>query len=241
MSASQFVCKHLGIPPQPPPRAAPIEATECWLCGGPLDEHAWPLPLAMKQTSVNLPDAVAPHSDGCCCQCMALTSNETWNAYADRHPDREDFKRGKLIGWRNSSHIVSSGIHVTPSRPEWREHILNPPEPPFVAVMAISTQKQLIFRATVSHSRDLFPMRVEDDTVLIHRARFITLLACFEALYDMGLTKAAIETGRYPVQALMKLADRAGFQRLEREMKQHRTMAPDLVRIAALVARRTEE
>lgn len=239
MTASQFVCATLGIPPQPPSRAAPVTSDTCWLCGGPLDEHAWPLPLAMKQTSVNPPDAVAPYSDGCCWQCMALTMNETWGAYVDHHPDVEHFKRGKLIGWRNSSHLIATGTHETPMKPAWRDLLLSPPDPPFVAVVAVSTQKQLIFRSTVAHSRDVFPIQFEDDRVLVDRFRLAECMETVEGLYAMGLSKASIETGAYQVQALMKVP-RPVFLALEEEMKRWRAMQPDLVRVAVMIARKEE-
>ena len=90
----------------------------------------------------------------------------------------------------------------------------------------------------VAHVRDLFLLQLEDARVVFNRLRFIECLAVFEALYAMGLSKASIESGRYTPQALMKLPDRAAFWEAETEMKQWRSLYPDLVRVSALVAQK---
>ncbi|GHU37759.1 hypothetical protein FACS1894105_10450 [Clostridia bacterium] len=51
-----------------------------------------------------------------------------------------------------------------------REMLLNPellPEPPFAAIIADSGQKQLIFRAVVAHSKEYFPILLEDKEILV--------------------------------------------------------------------------
>lgn len=57
-----------------------------------------------------------------------------------------------------------------------RETILNPPEPPFAIILADSGQKQLIFRAPVSMSREIFPVMLEDDVIEVSPERLLDRL-----------------------------------------------------------------
>lgn len=234
-STSQFVATALELPvfPFPPSRKPiPVTATTCALCAGPLDTHAWPLPVALKQSAFTKRECRDPSSDAVCWPCMALRSSETWNVYVATLPEGHGKKEGKPIGWRNSSHIVTDDLHACPSRAEWRGWLMEPPKPPFVFVFAVSTQLQIIGEATIAHSRDGYPVQLDKESIWINRASYRACLQAFEALYDLGLTKDAIANGEIPNLPKYRTARAAWLPWL--------TTDRPLVRLVTLVSRRTE-
>lgn len=89
------------------------------------------------------------------------------------------------------------------NRPDAREILLNPPEPPFLIVLAISQKKHLIFKGTVSYSREVFPIMLEETPVFIQRSEFAELLELVEH-FMFGFTKTEIKTGEYNQQRVLK-------------------------------------
>jgi CRISPR type IV-associated protein Csf1 len=46
--------------------------------------------------------------------------------------------------------------------------LLNPPDPPFGVVLAVSSQKQLLFRSVVAWDRVNYPILLEDEVILVN-------------------------------------------------------------------------
>ena len=238
VTASQFAAESLKLTPYRPAKTRHAEG-HCWLCGGPLDAHAWPLREAVPDTMVAPNRAKCPESSAVCWQCAAMSAKTTWDSYVAAHPEK-GLKTGYASSWRNYSHVFADGLHDCPTRERWRDWLLNPPAPPFLFILAISSQKHLIFRGRVSHDRNLFSVQFEEEQFTVDRTLFAACLADFEALYVLGFSKDSILKNDYHPKQLMKvglsvwkpLADKADRWRAEN---------PSLMRLAHFCAQKPEE
>lgn len=236
-TASQLVAAALALLPHPPPKPHAATDAHCWLCGGTIDAPGWPRTV-FPATFTNVNVAAAPSSRTVCQACVAVSSGETWAAYAARRPDLGLVTKHP-ISWRSYSHLVTATEHHCPRGPHWRRWLLDPPDPPFVAVVAVSGQKHLLFRASVATSQWIYPVQIEEERVVVNRERFAACLAAFEALYRLGLSKEGIATGRYHHGALVKIGPRA-FHAAEAAFAPWRRDEPGLTRLAAICAAREE-
>jgi CRISPR type IV-associated protein Csf1 len=87
-------------------------------------------------------------------------------------------------GLRAAAYGVFSSAGVTPFR-TWlsiKSVLLDPPAPPFVAVYATKNNQHMAWRAPISFSRDLFYVRVGDDSLLIRRSILNDALAASSRL-----------------------------------------------------------
>lgn len=100
------------------------------------------------------------------------------------------------------------------TREQMRGWLLHPPEPPFTIVLAESGQKHILFLAQEAHSRDLFPVQFELDTLHLDRAAFASLLQTYEALMGLEFSKTEIDSGDYRSDRLAIAMDR-GWAALE--------------------------
>lgn len=76
----------------------------------------------------------------------------------------------RMFSWviTKDSNVAYSKAHIQ----KLRAVVLNPPEPPFSIVIAVSGQKQLLFRSIVSEQKDNFPILFEDTVVYIELDMF---------------------------------------------------------------------
>lgn len=239
MSGARFAWECLGSPEWLPP--APKRGAErfgpdgdCWLCGGPTEGVGWPWRLAISPTFTNHTLAAAPWSQTVCQACVYMGSGEAWRAYCETRPDRE-WKAVPPLSWRSYSHVFWPGYHDCPKRGSWRALLLEPPEPPFLLVVAESGQKHIVYRAVVGRSREVFPVQVEEERVLVDRDEFRACVEAFEALLAMGFTRDEVVSGRYS-QGRLARADRVLWRAAEAEMDQWRRRRPDYMRLAHMVA-----
>lgn len=244
-SPTQFAWRCLASDPAPHglggpylPDGDPATDPLCWLCGGETGGAGWPQPGTFPPTFTNHNLARVPTSRTVCGPCVALASKQTWEAYVAAHPDK-GLKTGHAMSWRFYSHLFTPGQHACPTRAGWRAILLSPPEPPFLAVMATSGQKHILFRGQVATDREWFPLQVEDERVWIDRAGFARCLDLFERLYHLGYTREEIATGRYNVARVHKLGA-SRWRELEAMFRPWRERDPGYVRVAAIVAQREE-
>lgn len=245
ITSSQFAADCIGLTDHPHPKGKTAAGAHCWLCGGSTQDRGWPLRDAINTTFTNHNRAAFPASDAVCWQCVAMSFSESWARYVARHPERglsahfpqKEGKNLRAANWLYFSHLFREGWHETPSRARWREILLAPPEPPFLAVISTSGQKHLIFRARVARSRDRFWLQFEEETVWFAPARFAPVLQDFEALCAMGFSKDSVTTGRYHHGQLLK-SDHSRWRDLERRMALHRRLCPHYVLIARFIAQK---
>ena len=208
----------------------------CWLCGGACDTHAMPLRCAIPDTFCLPEQAQQPNSDVVCYPCAALASKETFDAYAAERPEM-GLKPGYATSWRNYSHVVFANQHYCPDRASWRAWLLEPPTPPFLFVMAVSSQKHLIYKSRVSGSREQYFVQMEDDLITVNRSDFHDCLAAFENLYNAGFSKIQIETANYNQKTIFQ-AGMVKWRELDQAIQLFRDQHPLLIQLASFVAQK---
>lgn len=237
-SPTAFAWEIVGGGPYPPPTPHPDPV--CWLCGGPTNGEGWPRRTTIPETFTNPTLARAPSSEAVCQPCVAMSSKTTWDRYVAAHPEM-GLKTGYAVSWRSYSHVFSRSVYVSfKDHAEWRQWLLEPPEPPFLFIISTTGVKHLIFRGVIAHSRDRYPVVFGDHLIYVDRSQFEACLQAFEALCDMGFSRDAVLSGNYPYQQLFKVGVRS-WNQAEKAFAPFRKAMPDLVMLAHRVARRKEE
>lgn len=216
MTPSQFAwtCCQAGAYPPPEPKRGPRFGPDavCYLCGGATGGVGWHRKDALGASFTDIPQAAQLPSATVCQSCVATTQSAGWIQYVTAYPERglsayfpqKEDKAPRGWNWLYSHHLfVAPNHHECPDRARWRTILANPPEPPFLAILAVSGKKQLIFKSRIAHSRERFPLQLEDETVLIEPARFAAALADFDRLYRLGFSKDSILTGDYHNKTLL--------------------------------------
>jgi len=106
------------------------------------------------------------------------------------------------------SFVSEKMLHLC-NRAEMRDWLINPPEPPFVMVVAVSQKKHLAIKSRVSYSRDIYFCNFEEECVQVNRGMATDIIHTCEALRGIGFTKDEISRGtiRYDKISRFKLAD----------------------------------
>jgi CRISPR type IV-associated protein Csf1 len=238
-SPSQFAAACLGLTEYPAPSGKLATDSRCWLCDGPTGGRGWLLREAAPDTMVAANRAACQTSDAVCWQCAATVSKQVWESVIAKYPDR-GLKTGYAVSFRNYSHVFTPQVYDCPTRERWRGWLLNPPNPPFLFIMAVSSQKHLIFRGTVSHDRDWFPVQMEEESFMVKRILFGECLADFEALYALGFSKDSILTGHYHAGQMMKIG-LSVWKPLADTMDGWRLSHPSLMKLCHFCAQKPEE
>lgn len=154
-----------------------FDETECYLCGKTCTSGLNKKKLLPK-TFNDHDKAKAPYSDYVCeaCSFMILTN-----------PNRRQAIR--LFDY------VASDKLVICNRRQMREYLINPPDPPFVICITLSQKKHLLWYLKTSYSRDNYFVTMEDKTFQVERNKFVEQLELVERLYNVGYSKAQIESG----------------------------------------------
>lgn len=195
---------------------ADVPDARCWLCGGKTGGNGQLVKKAIKDTFTDRDKARWPGSKSVCPGCAFCLS---------------------FMSLRNYSILATEIGLKHPSRPEMRDLLLNPPEPPFVFCIAVSGQKWLHFRAQTAYDRDGFPVQYEETSVCVERPVLASWLKTIETLYTV-FSKEEIKTGRYN-QNRIKQFGLAKFQELEAKNAPHR--GTRLFDLAVFVAQKPEE
>lgn len=160
----------------------------CWLCGQASDASIL-VGDQIGESFTNHGFAQAPRSARLCAACafflMAHPASRHW--------------------WRNRSHLFCGSGCIHPTRATWRQILLDPPEPPFLACLAVSGQKNLIFRAPIAWQREGFGVQLEEERVIVTPALLAGALAPFEALLQAGVRRADILSGRANSALVLRL------------------------------------
>lgn len=182
--------------------------SNCYLCG----TAPSPNKLSLKNTFTAHCFAKFPDSDCLCdrCQFSINTRANYWNEAKGKY---------SLLYARNWSWLYQGSKLISPvfdgehehfpivkkimTRVEMRQHLIDPPNPPFTLAIAESGQKHILFLAQEAQSRELFPVQFELNTVIVRRADLINALQMFEKLLAMGASKTDILSGEYKSQFLM--------------------------------------
>ena len=99
------------------------------------------------------------------------------------------------IALKNYSYIAADRLYIC-NRAEMRDWLVDPPEPPFVAVVTISQKKHLATKAAVSYRRERYACMLEEERIYVDLAAMQNCMRLVEALRGIGMTKTDIETRR---------------------------------------------
>lgn len=139
------------------------------------------------------------------------------------------------VSLRNFSFVAADKLYL-PNRIEMRQFLLEPPEPPFLIVLAVSQKKHLCFKGTVSYNREIYTVMMEETEVIINRKEFTRLLAIVEH-FLFAFTKTEIQTGQYNQQRVLKFGiDR--WEWFEEQVKPYR--GTELLNVVMFVAQKIE-
>lgn len=247
MSVTQLVYKELlqmpdFEPPEPKGKKSKYgKDDKCWLCGGKTHGKGWHVKDAIASAFTDTNLAVVPQSQTICGSCVALMKREAWEQACEKHghspyfPVKDD-KKPALANWMFSSHVFSSDGWVRPERKDIADVLLNPPTPPFVITLADVGKKHVIFKAKPSYSRDDFFVSIDEQVIMVNRARFSEVLTLVEQAYQY-FSKDSILTGNYNQAVVMKVGISV-WRGYEDELVKVRKTNPDLMRLACFVARK---
>lgn len=172
----------------------PVGSYTCYYCGGICGtKHS--VSEFVKPTFTNRDIILSPASDYVCSGCVC-SLNERATITLGTGEIRENQKT-RLYTWvfTASGRTAYTKSHIN----MLRDIVLNPPSPPFGIVLAVSGQKQLLFRSRVAWDREVYPLLLEDEIVIVNTKilkdllRFITPLVAAigkVAISEMDLNSA---------------------------------------------------
>lgn len=108
---------------------------------------------------------------------------------------------GRIILFRYP--IVAEKILHLCNRKQFREYLLNPPEPPFVMILPTSQKKHLFSKSKVSYSMENYFCNLEEMTISVD-GKIKQIITDIEALRGVGFTKDNILSVRIPRSVIKK-------------------------------------
>lgn len=209
-----WACCDAGDFPPPIPKRGDRYGKDavCCLCGGPTHGVGWPRAIGIADTFTDVANMACLASQTVCQACVATSKTEGWQQYVRAHPERglpasfpqKESKQMRGWNWLYSHHLfVAQNHHACPKREQWRDTLINPPSPPFLAIYAVSGKKQILFKGRIAQSRDAFFIQMDDASVLIRPHEFKQALTDFDRLYQLGFSKDGILTGHYHNKTLL--------------------------------------
>jgi len=180
------------------PQLESVSDTTCWLCGGSTNGQGRPVGQVVNAYSfTDTPRARGLQSASVCGGCVLM--------FAYHRPLRNFSVLADRTGLRH------------PARSEWRTILQEPPEPPFIACLAVSGQKYLVFKAAVNWNRERFEVLLEETPITVEPGRLAVDLPKVDALYRY-FTKDEIRTGRYSSYRILKCGP-SSWEELEGQVK----------------------
>lgn len=92
---------------------------------------------------------------------------------------------------KNYSFVAADKLYIC-NRAEMRDMLINPPEPPFVAVVAVSQKKHLATKAQVSYSKGRYVCMLEEQRIYVDLDLMRECMKLIEALRGIGMSKTDI-------------------------------------------------
>lgn len=150
--------------------SVPVGDHECWYCGESCDD-AIPSKDWVKSSCNAHAEARGLGSEYVCAGCAASLAWKTTVAVfgeeiergTPEHPTKPKPQHVCQYSWviTRDTAVAYTKAHIV----ELRRCCLNPPQPPFVIVLADSGQKQLLWQSPVCQSRELLVLRLENEII----------------------------------------------------------------------------
>ena len=174
-----------------PPELTDVPDSRCWLCGGETHGRGRLVSVAVDEMFSDTQFAREPTSGSLCEACAGLKAQRPL---------------------RNYSPLAAGDRLSHPSRPEWRQLLVSPPEPPWAACLAVSGQKHLFFRTAVNHDNRVIRLALEDRLVETEPRMLASLLSLMESMLAV-FSKEELRTRRYSPPRIPQY----GLQRWKRD------------------------
>lgn len=158
---------------------------KCNLCGA--DAHGGiPIKKLFSSNYMDWPLHKCPEATHVCKQCaFCIVMNPVGRIALFRYP------------------LVADDTLRLCNRKQFREYLLDPPEPPFVMLFPTSQKKHLFSKAKVSYSRDAYFCNLEERVVSVTKD-IVGIVDDIEALRGAGFTKDNIASVRIPGNVIKK-------------------------------------
>ena len=140
---------------------SPVGEHKCYYCGYQCD-NKYSVKEYVKDTFTNRDIIQFPNSIYVCKGCSTVNANKGYFQLVNGE-NIENMLRNYSWVLTREKNVAYSKSHIQLIR----EVILNPPEPPFTIVIAVSGQKQLLFRSKVSLTKDFYPLLFEEKHMII--------------------------------------------------------------------------
>lgn len=103
--------------------------------------------------------------------------------------------------------VAEKTLHLC-NKKQFRNYLLNPPEPPFVMILPTSQKKHLFAKSKISHSREHYFCNLEEITVSVDDG-IKNILETIEALRGIGFRSTDIASARVPgnIMRIMNVTD----------------------------------
>jgi len=189
LSAAQALYKSRYKLPDVPPEY------RCWLCGGPAFD-AQPISAIIRPTFTDSSVARGDADAGICVACA-------WFMSEQREDLRDWLGKDKLQKPRNYSHFLVDGAWHVLSKAQKRQMsaLLTGEYLPEVAIVAVSGQKHLAFKARLNpppeRNARVGHVLFEEQQLWLNLDDFTPLFSDVNALYQAGYSKTSILSGQY--------------------------------------------
>lgn len=143
--------------------------THCTMCAAPLPAGTMAnkvVPATFGDAFNNKLDLRALSGTHVCGACQALWSKDWLQKYS-------------------KSYACAEGVFKLASNEDQAAFLLNPPEPPFVAILSTRQQQHMIWRTPVSMSQALFYVRMDGDILTIRRQHLMDALQAWKHTVDL--------------------------------------------------------
>jgi len=182
-SASELYRQGAGVDPEATGHV--VEATgspeaHCIMCGAALRRGEPANRLAsntFNDAFNNVTDLRALSGKYKCGDCQALAGRTWLQTYSKSFATRDGI-------WKFASNEQIAGL------------LLDPPEPPFAAILSTKNMQHMIWRTPVTLSRDLITVRLNDDLLQIRRPVLLAALATFNRIQAIMADTPSPTTGK---------------------------------------------
>jgi CRISPR type IV-associated protein Csf1 len=154
---------------------SPSGSQKCFYCGGACDETHH-VKNYVKKTFTNRDIVLKPSSSYVCSGCVCSLNERADIKLIDG--EVRVCQKTRLYSWLFDSEGRTAFTKAHTSI--IKNVVLNPPDPPFGIVFATSGQKQLLFRSVVSWSKDNYPVKLEEETIIVNISDLKKLLSIAE-------------------------------------------------------------
>lgn len=208
LTATAVALRCVGKPPPQPDKRTRYtgrEGAECCICAGPANAHgpAFKRQGVVAETFVRPDDMAWEQSDAVCGACVFFITPSTFHGCVEgRLPH---VKLWPQASWRSYSHLFADGDHRVMKPSDWRAFLIDPPAPPFVAVVSTNGKKNILHRAEVGFDRACYPVQLDEETVWVWSFIIRDYILLVEEALAAGWTRDEVLAGECSQKTALRM------------------------------------